>query len=372
MTSSVSTVPQLSQRENRIRAEARPECYLCGSAGEPLHQGLRDRINHAPGVWNISRCSNRSCGLMWLNPMPLEADIGEAYRTYYTHRSEQPAHDTKMRQIIDSPGRRSRLAGIFPAFRLWARAAESGYLASRYGYAIGVPMGKRLLGYGLYVQPLRIRNMARSVAYLKAAPGSRLLDVGCGDGKFVEHMRGLGWDAEGVEVDPRAAETAQKRGIKVQCGTLAKIGFEDQSFDAITVNHVLEHVHDPEGLLRECHRVLRPGGDIRVFVPNAGGLGHRHFGRNWGGLDPPRHLFQFTLQTLADFATRAGFVATVRSCSVIDRYLYRASFALSSDASLQDTFWSRLQLVAIDCRDWCGTMLGADWGEEIALLGTKA
>jgi hypothetical protein len=66
-----------------------PNCYLCGTGGEPLYEGLKDRLFNAPGEWNLKRCPNPECGLLWLDPMPLEEDIGMAYETYFTHAAPE-------------------------------------------------------------------------------------------------------------------------------------------------------------------------------------------------------------------------------------------------------------------------------------------
>jgi SAM-dependent methyltransferase len=364
--SALNMIP--SETGRGIRAEPRSHCYVCDSVGEPLYHGLRDRINRAPGVWSISRCPNSSCGLMWLDPMPLEEDIGEAYRTYYTHGAEPAAPGDEMRQFIGADFRKpSSLRRLLPRLGI-GRA----YLASAYAYTNGVFPWQRLLGYGLYLQPFRVRDLARSIGYLKACPGGALLDVGCGDGQFLARMQALRWNVEGLDVDERAVVNARKQGLNVRCGRLHEIGFTDNLFDAIVLNHVLEHVHDPESLLRECHRVLRPGGQFRAFVPNAGGVGQRRFGRDWGGLDPPRHLYHFTAQALTGLGARAGFRVRVRASSAIDRYLYRASYALASQSQMRDSVWSRLRLCALDYRDSLGILIGKDWGEELMLWGEKA
>src|SRR5207245_8002945 len=108
-------------------------------------------------------------------------------------------------------------------------------------------------------------------------------------------------------------------------------------------------------------------GQFRVFVPNAGGLGHRQFGRNWGGLDPPRHLYHFTPRALRVLMGRAGFRAKVWVSSAADRYLYRASFALASQHDRQDSLLRTARLYALDVRDSVGMLLSRDWGEEITV-----
>jgi SAM-dependent methyltransferase len=305
---------------------------------------------------------------MWLNPMPLEEDIGEAYRTYYTHGAEPAAPGDEMRQFIAADFRKpSPLGRLLPRLGI-GRA----YVASAYAYTKGVSAWQQVLGYGLYLQPFRVRDLARSIGYLRACPGGALLDVGCGDGQFLARMQALGWNVEGVDVDERAVVNARRQALKIHCGRLHEIGFTDDVFDAIVLSHVLEHVHDPELLLRECYRILRPGGQFRVFVPNAGGVGQRHFGRDWGGLDPPRHLYHFTARTLGELGASAGFRVRVRASSAIDRYLYRASYALAFQNQMRDSVWSRLRLCALDCRDSLAIVMGKDWGEELVLWGEKS
>src|SRR5438105_3101279 len=94
---------------DEIRVRPQPECYVCGARGQQQYRDLRDRINHAPGVWNLSRCPNPKCGLLWLDPMPSEEDIGKAYTTYFTHGSEQTVAGEELRQYVDSFGKSSLL-----------------------------------------------------------------------------------------------------------------------------------------------------------------------------------------------------------------------------------------------------------------------
>lgn len=140
-------------------------------------------------------------------------------------------------------------------------------------------------------------------------PGcQRLLDVGCGKGDFMTRMHRRGWLVEGLEVDARAVEYARlTNGLTVHLGSLETIRFPDNSFDVITSNHVIEHVHDPISLIRECLRVLKPAGRLVLATPNIESFGHRIFGRNWSHLDAPRHLQLYSMNTLRECAVRAGF-----------------------------------------------------------------
>jgi len=78
-------------------------------------------------------------------------------------------------------------------------------------------------------------------------------------------------------------------------------------FDCITLWHSLEHVRDPSAILRDCKKILKPGGVLLIAVPDAGGLEARTFGARWFHLDVPRHLFHFTRKSLASVLRAAGF-----------------------------------------------------------------
>jgi 2-polyprenyl-3-methyl-5-hydroxy-6-metoxy-1,4-benzoquinol methylase len=120
-------------------------------------------------------------------------------------------------------------------------------------------------------------------------------------------MKDLGWEAVGVEPDAKAANVAKtKYKVEVAIGALETAGFADESFDAITLNHVVEHVGDPIELLRRCGNLLRQGGRVVVTTPNAESLGHRIFQEHWRGFEVPRHLMVFSPGTLKQLASKAG------------------------------------------------------------------
>lgn len=98
----------------------------------------------------------------------------------------------------------------------------------------------------------------------------RLLDVGCGYGYFLEKAKTLGWEALGVEIVPEAVKSASLRvpGAEVWCGDLKVAALPAASIDAVTLWDVLCHVDDPRAEIRECYRVLNPGGVIGIRVRN--------------------------------------------------------------------------------------------------------
>ncbi len=125
----------------------------------------------------------------------------------------------------------------------------------------------------------------------------------------MQQMQRLGWDVFGVDLSPTAVDEALRRvGVsRVWEGTIEQLDSSLGDFDLIMLNHCLEHVPNPQGTLAEASRHLRNGGKIKIVVPDAGGIEPRLFGRSWVGWDVPRHLCNFSEQTLRAFLADSGF-----------------------------------------------------------------
>ena len=294
-----------------VRVEDARCCLLCGDEGVLLYSGLRDRLFGAPGNWSLMQCPK--CQLVWLNPRPIPEDIGKLYSQYYTH------------QVLEAPKR--VLAGL-------RKSVKASVLQYIFGYQM--EGSSRMLGSMLSrIGPFE-DIVGGIVLYLKAGDKGRLLDVGCGNGRFLDQMRQLGWEVTGVEPDGAAASVArEKLGLKVFQGSLVEAKFPDGHFDAITMNHVIEHAIDPIGLLKECRRILRPGGKLVVVAPNINSRGRRVFSDAWLHWDPPRHLFLFSSKALRASAERAGLVTQkLRTKAKGARWIWVASSILKRDGML--------------------------------------
>lgn len=132
----------------------------------------------------------------------------------------------------------------------------------------------------------------------KQAPRKgRLLDYGCGTGYFLAACQKAGWQVAGLEPNDTARQLAeQNTGQPINAGDLSQ--FETASFDAVTLWHVLEHVHDLNGTLRELTRVLKPDGVLVIAVPNAESPDAQYYREQWAAYDVPRHLYHFTAKTI--------------------------------------------------------------------------
>ena len=97
----------------------------------------------------------------------------------------------------------------------------------------------------------------------------------------------------GIDIDPETVKAVRSRGLDVRLGTLEAQGFPADYFDAIVMNHVIEHIHDPLEHLRECHRVLKKGGVLSLATPNVASLGHERFRQYWVGLRPTAPSLSF-------------------------------------------------------------------------------
>lgn len=152
----------------------------------------------------------------------------------------------------------------------------------------------------------------------KPCSGMRLLDVGCSNGAVVAAAQAAGFEAEGVDTAPRAVADGQRRGLRLHCGTLADIGFEDARFDAITLYEVIEHVPDSYALIAECARLLRPMGVLLIGTGNADSWTRTIRKGRWDFLNSHvGHVNFFSPGSLRVLAPRVGLhVARVDTHSV--------------------------------------------------------
>ena len=139
---------------------------------------------------------------------------------------------------------------------------------------------------------------------------ARILDVGCGDGFHLDLLREFGpggWQLEGVDLDPRAADAADARGFVVHRGSIEELDLPAEHYDFAILLQTVEHVADPASLLRAIRRVLRPGGRLLLVTDNTGSLDFSVAKRrHWGGYHFPRHWYLFDATSMRKLASHTG------------------------------------------------------------------
>ena len=233
----------------------RDACGVCGGwVFDSAITGIQDWEFGFPGRFDYRRC--RTCGQTQLWPFPSLEDLRRAYGRDYTLFTE----------------------------------------------------GENARGT-LFAVLARLNAMLAEAAYRKAlAPGTRALDVGCGNGIFLQRLRDqFGIDGTGIDFSEIAVSLTRQRGIRATHGTFLDAELQLESFDFIFMNHYLEHVIRPTAELKRAFDVLRPGGMIFGEMPNFDAIERRWFGPYWGGNHAPRHTFQFTPALLRKRLVDAGF-----------------------------------------------------------------
>jgi len=339
-----------------IRTRPQPMCILCGARGQPLHHDLNDHLFGVGGAWQLKQCP--SCGLAWLDPTPVEGDIGKLYRKYSTHIAGTAGHSND-----DSS---------------FAQRVTDALLAESFGYRERAPDFWAALAGRCAAQSRFLREcIGMSVSWLDGAQRGRLLDVGSGNGEFLARMRDLGWDVVGVEPDSKAAQVSRETyGLTVYSGSLEGANLSAQSFDAMTLIHVIEHLSDPVQTLKSARELLKTGGRLVILTPNIASLGHRWFGDHWRGLEPPRHLFLFSAESLRRVVEDAGFhVLDCRKNAIAADSIWRLSAADKHGLNVHDlpvnyAGW-RATLFMIFEHLLTGWPFYRPWGEQLALTAIR-
>ncbi len=152
--------------------------------------------------------------------------------------------------------------------------------------------GKRTLFEKMYhfIKRKAIRDKVKLINSYQPLKG-KILDIGAGTGDFLLGCKNQNWDILGIEPNDKAKGIALGKGVKFG-DTIEKL--ESNSFDVITMWHVLEHVPDVEHQVAELKRLLKPSGTIIIAVPNFKSYDANHYKEFWAAYDVPRHLWHFS------------------------------------------------------------------------------
>lgn len=346
------------QDEITIRASVLEKCPLCGSGGDPLYQDLSDRLFGAPGKWSTRLCGNEGCRLIWLDPMPLEEEIHKAYLRYHTHDDSMQRTSFARRTLV--------------------RWISHGYLGARFGYnAQSLSLIQKCTGSLLVLHPILRERLDFRVKYLRAESCAKILDVGCGAGVWAKYMKDLGAAVQGIDFDPGAVRNAEMNGIAARLGSVEEANYDDERFDLVNMNHVIEHVPNPVETLVECARILKPGGFVAIATPNSKSLAHTLFGEHWRGLEPPRHLHLMEPGNLAQLVEKAGLKVVMnrshRGTSATFRESYRAAKGRPiGNCYRNENLVEAIAVIAFVVLETMTSAFSRSRGQNIFLLAQKA
>ena len=210
------------------------------------------------------------------------------------------------------------------------------------------------------------RNLLPLEKLIKTPKPWRLLDVGCHIGVMLEIAQERGWDAAGVEPSTWAATRARERGLNVINATLANAHLAPNSFDAVTIWDVIEHLTNPASDLRQVYRVLKPGGVVGIHTIDIDSLLSRVMGHRWPWL-MEMHLYYFSPRTLGRMLSDIGF--KVEQVIYQGRYL-RLQYLVTRIAPYSPTL-SRAMNFAIERLHLGATAVPINFGDLFTIFARK-
>jgi len=205
-------------------------------------------------TFQLQQCS--SCGLVFTTPRPPLERIGDYYKSedYVSHSS-----------------------------------TKKGFVNSVYN---------RVRNYTLNQKVKQVR---------KLISGKKLLDIGAGTGHFLKRAQDSGFSVLGLEPDSDARKVALEQN-QIELRTLDQLyHLDNDSYDCVTMWHVLEHVYDLREDVNQISSLVKPGGVWIIAVPNYTSFDARYYGSFWAAYDVPRHLYHFSPASVVPFIEQFGF-----------------------------------------------------------------
>lgn len=157
-----------------------------------------------------------------------------------------------------------------------------------------------------HVRYFTLQQKRKLIEHTTRIRSGEILDIGCGTGAFLNSMKNAGWSVTGLEPD----ETAKNKAMELyninphQSSYLFQL--KENTYDAITMWHVLEHVHQLDEYIHQLKKILKEKGVIFIAVPNHTSYDAEYYKENWAAYDVPRHLYHFSPQSIEILMKRHG------------------------------------------------------------------
>lgn len=242
------------------------KCPWCGSEKAQINLWLKDEFLTKED-FHICQCL--SCGLLYTMPRPVKEKIGAYYKSeeYYSHQENEKGFIPRIYEAVKKVNLKTK-------YKLASKGMETG----------------------------------------------KMLDIGCGVGDYIHFAEEHGWECMGVEPSEEAKIIAQKRmkGKIINSDELENI--PDETFDVITMWHVLEHIDDLKWQLAQLQRLVKKDGRIVIAVPNYKSYDAQYYKELWAAYDVPRHLNHFNKPTLIKMFNSSGLKLKKTEKLVWDAY----------------------------------------------------
>ncbi len=228
-------------------------CPVCANTSFEKHLNVTDHMI-TKERFNIVRCA--SCGFHFTNPRPANSDIAKYYKSeaYVSHSSSK----------------------------------------------------KGVINY--FYNLVRTKTLRQKLAWVKdVTAGNELLDIGCGTGHFLRVAKSKGFHGIGLEPDEDARNYAQEQNKVKSCPIQELYSLREDTFDVVTMWHVLEHVYNLNDDIQQIKRLLKNNGYLFVAVPNMNSYDARYYGEYWAAYDVPRHLYHFQKLDIERLFLNHGF-----------------------------------------------------------------
>ena len=275
-------------------------CPLCQAEDAPELMSVYDWFNGNGGPFTFVRC--KQCGLTYLNPRPSGAELVHFNQTMW----ERWSISEQSKEHIGSPE---------TAFQTY-------------------------------------REIVNELNDRKPEKGT-LLEVGSGQGGFLKVCQDQGWEVYGMDISQECVAyiKSEHRIDKAFVADLLDAGFEDNQFDVVIFNHLIEHLADPQIYLEEINRILKPQGILVISTPNIDSLSAQIYGKYWQALFVPLHLVLFSPATLSRILGETRFTdikishfsritnayISLRSLSYVLGQVIRKNISRSDDYFYSDT-----------------------------------
>tara|TARA_R110002110_G_scaffold64093_4_gene177357 strand:+ start:964 stop:1809 length:846 start_codon:yes stop_codon:yes gene_type:complete len=153
------------------------------------------------------------------------------------------------------------------------------------------------------VRTISLKKKLRLINSL-VSKSKNLLDVGCGTGDFLQTAQQNNWQVSGIEPNEQARHIANKKTNNSVFEIEALLKFESNSFDVITLWHVLEHLPNLEDHIRVFKKLLKPKGTLIIAIPNYKSYDAKHYKQFWAAYDVPRHLWHFNQASISKLVSK--------------------------------------------------------------------